>query len=84
MCCFLLGFQNLAQFMHVGNEHEQWRCRARFEKSQRQWPKLEITQAPILETLLFPMGLHVTSSLTLDIVGLVRKFQGDGDVDVTG
>lgn len=29
------------------------------------------------------MGLHVTPSLTLDTVGLVRKFQGDGDVDVT-
>lgn len=27
------------------------------------------------------MGLHVTSSLTLDTVGLVRKFQGDGDVE---
>lgn len=39
------------------------------------------TQAPILETLLFPMGLHVTSSLTLATVGLVRKFQGDGDVE---
>ena len=29
------------------------------------------------------MGLHVSSSLTLDTVGLVRKIQGNGDVDVT-